>query len=263
MQFAFDLISDLHVDSWRQSLDWEHQATSPVCIIAGNVTGDQAELHRTLTDISKCYKATIYIDGEGEHINDCSDIGRNYHDIDRLCQSINNLVYLQDNCVIMNGVAVIGTNGWWTWDFDPDIDVDQAQAWFCHTTHHHTNVTEVISNLANSEAKYLSSSVLKLQRHPEVRKIVVVTNCVPYHCLIEHDQDLRSKYDVGVIGNKWMRQVIGNDLESKISHWCVGRYPGMFDKVIDGVRFVSNPRGHAQASWNQTVYFPRRFEIDI
>ena len=36
MTFAFDLISDLHIETWDK-FDWTGQATSPVCVIAGDI----------------------------------------------------------------------------------------------------------------------------------------------------------------------------------------------------------------------------------
>ena len=43
MQFAFDLISDLHVETW-DSFDWTGQATSPYCVVAGDVARDRQRL---------------------------------------------------------------------------------------------------------------------------------------------------------------------------------------------------------------------------
>ena len=40
MQFSFDLISDLHVETWDQ-FDWTHQPTSPYCVVAGDVSQDR------------------------------------------------------------------------------------------------------------------------------------------------------------------------------------------------------------------------------
>jgi len=40
MQFAFDLISDLHIETWPQ-FDWKDQATSPFCVVAGDIAKDR------------------------------------------------------------------------------------------------------------------------------------------------------------------------------------------------------------------------------
>jgi hypothetical protein len=37
------------------------------------------------------------------------------------------VVYLQDNVVVINGVAILGTNGWWGFDFDNTIDPEAVK----------------------------------------------------------------------------------------------------------------------------------------
>jgi hypothetical protein len=53
MTFAFDLISDLHIDTWKD-FDWTGQATSPYCVVAGDVTRDRAELLAALEHLGQC-----------------------------------------------------------------------------------------------------------------------------------------------------------------------------------------------------------------
>jgi hypothetical protein len=48
MNFSFDLISDLHVESWP-SFNWSDQVTSPYCVVAGDVARDRDVLVETLT----------------------------------------------------------------------------------------------------------------------------------------------------------------------------------------------------------------------
>ena len=44
MQLAFDLISDLHIGTWDGEFDWSGRATSPHCIVLGDVCEDRASL---------------------------------------------------------------------------------------------------------------------------------------------------------------------------------------------------------------------------
>jgi hypothetical protein len=68
MKFAFDLISDLHVETW-DSFDWTGQATSPYCVVAGDVARDrQLLLADVLKHLGECYPGGVfYIDGNDEH----------------------------------------------------------------------------------------------------------------------------------------------------------------------------------------------------
>ena len=36
MSMTFDLISDLHLDTWDGEFNWSGQPTSPVCVVAGD-----------------------------------------------------------------------------------------------------------------------------------------------------------------------------------------------------------------------------------
>ena len=131
MLFAFDLISDLHVDTWPQPFDWTGQATSPYCVVAGDVCRDRELLVQTLTHLGQCYPGGVfYIDGNDEHRWYLSDLGESYRELNQLIERIPNVVYLQDRLVIVNGVAFLATNGWWTYDLDLSIDAEQTSQWF-------------------------------------------------------------------------------------------------------------------------------------
>ena len=66
MTFAFDLISDLHVETWPK-FDWTGQATAPYCVVAGDVARDRGRLLETLYHLGECYLGGVfYIDGNEE-----------------------------------------------------------------------------------------------------------------------------------------------------------------------------------------------------
>ena len=126
MTFAFDLISDLHVETWN-NFDWSDQATSPYCVVAGDVARDRSRLLDTLEHLGRCYPGGVfYVDGNEEHKNQLDDLGASYRDLARDIDLIPNVVYMQDNVIIVNGVALIGTNGWWTYDFDDEFNLDDS-----------------------------------------------------------------------------------------------------------------------------------------
>jgi UDP-2,3-diacylglucosamine pyrophosphatase LpxH len=262
MKFAFDLISDLHVETWRQ-FDWQGQATSPFCVVAGDVAQDPTTVGKTLEHLSESYQAVFYIDGNDEHKSNWADIGGNYQDLTDAIEQIEDVVYLQDNVVIINGVAIVGTNGWWTWDFDPGADVAQTQQWFQQHYHCTAGTTEAITQLALSDAVYLAASIKKLQTHVDARQIVVVSHTVPLPELVQHDIPLNQSYRINIMGNSLMQDILSADTEHKIKTWCFGHYHGSVDQTIRGIRYVNNCRGRGDTNWNQSVYYPRRIEIEI
>lgn len=263
MTFAFDLISDLHVETWDQ-FDWTGQATSPYCVVAGDVARNRERLLGALKHLGQCYPGGVfYIDGNDEHKDYFHDLGASYKDLYKDIATISNVVYLHDNVVIINGVAVLATNGWWTYDFDPAIDVESSiqsiQDHFGITNSEAANITGVAYN----DSAYLINSVRKLQTHKEVSAIVIVSHTVPAPWLIAHDPELINTWRYNGMGNSEISRCIDADTENKIKMWCFGHYHMPVDQSLGGIQYLSNPRGRGNTKWCQSVYYPRRIEILI
>jgi hypothetical protein len=262
MQFAFDLISDLHLETWDQ-FDWAGQATSPVCIVAGDIAHNRRSVVDALTHLGQCYQAVFYIDGNDEHAGYSGSLNSSYQLMALQLQNIPNVVYLQDNVVVIDGVAVIGTNGWWGFDFDLGIDAEGAREWYKEKHIMDDSRLDAIRRMASTDAAYLTSSVRRLQTHQDVKKIVVVTHTVPDPALISHDIDLEGRLQFNSMGNRYMMQAIAADTEHKIHTWCFGHYHGSVDQIKSNIRFVNNCRGRGDTPYNQQVYYPRRILVDV
>lgn len=263
MQLTFDLISDLHVDTWDQPFDWEGQATAMLCVVAGDISRDRTVVQDTLTKLGERYKMVIYIDGNDEHRWTLNDLGQSYKSLVEETANIPNVTYLQDNVVIIDGVAFLGTNGWFSFDFDPDIDYDQTRLWFQDRYQVDRSVSDAIEAMSMQDFAYLARSVQRLQTHKDVRKIVLVTHTPPRVDLIQHDPEMANTYRINCSGNSYMSKVLEGDTENKITTWCFGHYHGDVDTTIDGVRYVNNCRGRGDTPWSKPVYYPRRIEITI
>jgi hypothetical protein len=260
MQFSFDLISDLHAHTWDQ-FNWHGQATSQICLVAGDVAKDHKDLEDVLSHLTECYQAVFYIDGNDEHKLNWDGIGSNFDSIESIISRCPGVTYLHDNVVIINGVAIVAANGWWTYNFDPNIDKNQCQAWFVDYCKTNTIVAELVDHLARIDTHYLVESVSKLQTHPDVKEIVVMTHTVPNARLVEHDIEIVGTYRMNTMGNSFMDLVLEADTERKISNWFFGHYHGSVDQIIDGVRYLNNPRGRGDTPWKQSVYHPLRIEV--
>ena len=265
MTFAFDLISDLHIETWP-NFNWTGQATSPVCVVAGDVSDDHVLVKQTLTHLGKCYQLVLYIDGNDEQKYGMIDGETECHeDIKKLVNGIPNVVYLHDNVVVTNGVAILAANGWWTWDFDTTIELEQLHDWFCNgrVLKCKPFVPDRILDMAKSDVIYLYNSIKKLQTHPDVKRIVIVTHTVPGVDLIEHDLSLIGTYRYNIIGNSYMRDILTADTQNKIQHWCMGHYHSNIDQEINGVRYVNNCRGRGDSDYKKSVYYPKRIEVNF
>jgi hypothetical protein len=175
------------------------------------------------------------------------------------------VTYLQDNVVVIDGVAVIGTNGWWGYDLDENIDRDHCKQhmvdWYAQIMPDKEINPEELSDLSRRDVAYLVNSVQRLQTHNDVKKIVIVTHTVPGANLIKHDINLSGTTQFNHMGNRLMHLVHTNDTEKKISHWCFGHYHGSVDQNINGIRFVNNCRGRGDTPYRQDAYFPKRIDV--
>jgi len=265
MSFAFDLISDLHLETWTGEFEWTGQPTSPVCVVAGDVSSDPRIVRNCLKHLSNCYAAVFYIDGNDEHRYRYHELGQSYQELARSVNRLNRVTYLQDNVVVIDGVAVIGTNGWWGYDLDENIDRDHCKQYMVDWYHKIMPDKEInpeeLSDLSRRDVAYLVNSVQRLQTHNDVKKIVIVTHTVPGANLIKHDINLSGTTQFNHMGNRLMHLVHTNDTEKKISHWCFGHYHGSVDQTINGIRFVNNCRGRGDTPYRQDAYFPKRIDV--
>jgi len=262
MQIVFDLISDLHLDH-TDSFNWTGMATSSVCVVAGDVSRDLEVVRSTLEHLGQCYRAVFYIDGNNEHYYNSDSLNTSYSMLSEMIEPIENVVYLQNNCVIINGIAIVGTNGWWTWDLDPAIDQDQCKLWYRDKYQVNHNATDSIHDMAYHDAAYLMHSIKKLQTHPDVKKIVIVTHTVPDAELIDHDITLADTYEFNKMGNSLIQHVLNSDTENKIDTWCFGHYHNSVDTLVNGIRYVNNCRGRDGDDCWQPIYNPKRIVVNI
>jgi hypothetical protein len=207
----------------------------------------------------------FYIDGNDEHTYNYHRIGQSYQELARSINRLHRVTYLQDNVVVIDGVAILGTNGWWGYDLDENINRDDCKQhmtdWYAKKMPGFEINPEEISDMSRRDVAYLVNSVQRLQTHNDVKKIVIVTHTVPGAHLIQHDIELAGTTQFNHMGNRLMHLVHTNDTERKINTWCFGHYHGNVDKTIQGIRFVNNCRGRGDTSYRQDVYFPKRIEI--
>jgi len=259
--FSFDLIGDLHMESWETELDIS--PTAPYCIITGDVSRDRTLLVHTLERFGKEYAGVFYIDGNDEHRDFLPSLSDSYKFLHSSLDGIENVVYLQDNLVIINGVAIISTNGWWTYDFDPTIDHNLVVEWFSDYTRVTTAMASSIVKVAYHDVAYLMSCIKRLQKHPDIKSVVVVTHTLPMPSLVSHDVDLVGHPRFNCLGNELLPMILKEDSENKIKVWCFGHYHKSVDRYFGGVRYINNCRGRGDTEYCQTVYYPKRIEINF
>jgi predicted phosphohydrolase len=259
--FSFDLISDLHVGDLDE-FDWEGQPTSLYCIVAGDLAKDRAQLLDCLEHLGKRYKQVFYIDGNTEHKYYWNDMARSYRELEEDIAHIPNITFLNQRVCIANGLAIVGVNGWWTYDLDPNLDQEQAWLFALDQYKISESVGSMLLEYAYKDAHYLATTIERLQEHEEVNKILIVSHTVPMQELIKHDSELSDTYIFNLMGNSELAECLQLDKQNKITNWVFGHYHGRVDQAHYNIRFCNNPKGRANDVINDP-YFPLRIEIEL
>jgi hypothetical protein len=229
---GFDLISDLNLTP-LDNFNWEGKATSLYCIIAGNISDDLPTIRQTLLHLSNYYQGIFYTLGSMEY-NNTNDVLKRTDEIHKLCRTVKNVAVMHHHVVIVDGIAVVGANGWYgnVVSTDPQID-------------------ELIEQHRNEDILYLKNTIEKLQKHIDVKKIVVVSNSVPSPNLYfgEHPPTIESQLNLSI--------ALLSDSEAKVSHWAFGTYEKVVDIHISGINYINN------GCFRRNPYWAKRIEVTL
>ena len=229
MKIGFDVISDLNLLPDEQ-FSWEGKATSLYCIIAGNISNDLRTIHQTLLHLSHFYQGVFYTAGTLEY-EGVSNISTRTDELVKLCKTIRNLAYLHNHVVIIDGVAIVGINGWYDINFNYTLLNSAA-----------------IESERYEDIGYLSNTLEKLQLHLDVKKIIIVSHSPPgpelYFGQVPDQIETIPSLQLALI----------KDLENKITHWIYGKYDKTVDTVIDNINYVNN------SYYKRNPYWAKRIE---
>lgn len=248
----FDLISDLYLDS-LDGFNWEDKVTSLFCIVAGNIADDHDLLFDFLEYIAQFYEGVFFIDGDLEHDMFEGDFDRSYASLRDNIHGMDDVFFLHENIIILPGITLLATNGWTTFDFTSNNEINDTMEFLEMSQ----NVPQVVANrifkLAVTDQHYMYNSIESCQDMEEVENLMVVTNSVPIADFIMHDDDYDGTLLGDISGNSGLVDCLTNDPKKKVTTWIFGKYPGDIDYEIDGVRFVNNPG----LTKDLSIYYPK------
>jgi Calcineurin-like phosphoesterase len=255
----FDLISDLHIDQWPKDklLNFRGLGTSLNCVVAGDVSQDLKTTRDFIFRLADAYQTVIFVDGNHEHKPSYDNIYANCEWFEREFDKSKNITYLWDTSCVIDKTAFIGSNGWWTFDYlEPVIPRIESIDAFCYNEDC-SNATAIgIWDAAIENSEFLSNVVTDFNRLPQIEHIVMVTHTPPRKDLFDINIDL-SSVDLAKLHNSSIQDVLLHDSKKKITTWCFGHYhDAAVDKTIDGIRYVSHPRGNPNDSLFP-VYYPK------
>ncbi len=216
MTIGFDIISDLNLKE-GEVFDWEGKPTSLFCLVAGNISSDLTTVLKVLHHLSTQYQGVFFIDGSLEAQDPYVKDDR-VDMLGKLSERVRNVVYLHNNDVVVDGVAIVGINGWYK-NFETNSASDEMQ---------------LQANFLD-DLLYLQKTIERLQLHVDVRKIIVVSNCVPSNKLYFGEE-------VGPLSSITLDNVESSDTENKISHWVYATHGKIVDTMFNSINYVNNPK---------------------
>lgn len=224
---GFDVISDLNL-SPNDSFNWENKATSLYCIVAGNVSSNLRTIRQTLLHLSRFYQGVFYVPGMLEYSGAVLISDRVIELLD-ITSGIPNVCMLHQQVAVIDGIAIAGVNGW--------SSVGSG-----------TEFSNFLEGMARQEDMlYLRNSISKLQRHLDVKKIIVVTNAVPR-------SDLYFKENPDYIEDQTpLCDTLHSDTEHKVTHWVFGTYEKVVDTTLDNINYVNNPKPSKSPYWAKRI----------
>lgn len=228
MLLGFDIISDLHLEP-NDSFNWESKATSLYCLVAGNISNDLRTIEQTLRHLARFYHSIFYTPGFLEY-KAIEDIHQRTSDISLLCNNITGVTMLNHHVIVVDGVAIMGSNGWYGVNEKFGI-VDQAQ-------------TDVYRY---EDLAYLQITIKKLQIHLDVKKIVIVSGSVPKLSLYYGEHPITALNEIS------LDVTLSADTQKKIVAWVFGTYEKIVDTNIDNIRYLNNPYLKGLPYWAKRI----------
>lgn len=230
-EIGFDIIGELFINP-NDSFNWENKATSLYCIVTGNVSSDMRVLVQVLAHLAKYYQGVFYVPGVLEY-ETAENIMERANEIAQICSRIPNVILLHQSVIVVDGVGVMGINGW-------------SDAGSVNT------VPEMIRTAARYEdTKYLNATLEKLQRHLDVKKIILVSNAVP-------KEELYFGEEPTVVYDQIpLTSTLHVDTEKKVKHWVFGTYTKNVDTVINDIQYLNNPY------LGKNPYWPKRLTVSV
>ena len=255
--FSIDIVSDLHIDQWDPAykikykcgevkdkpLNWETlNIQNKILIIAGDISDDLDRSVKYLDDVSNYYDQILFVDGNHEHVNNYPNLYSN--------QLINKKIqnpkvsYLSENTFVKNGVAFIGTCGWW--DNKSTQEYTYFKEWIPHLTkEQNMEFCDNVKEQAKIQADEIENRLKVLEQDRSIKTVVIVTHCVPLleFCDIGSENTELNKHFTEILKKKY----------SKLKCWVFGHTHQHFNKEVNGVLFRANGRGRPE-DWNREQY---------
>lgn len=187
--------------------------------------------------LSTHYLGVFFIDGSLEHLT-FERYSSNIKLLESVIESIPNVMYLHNNVVILDGIALIAVNGWWANCEEPEDFRDAAR----------------LELMRMDDIEYLRRTISTMQIHPDVEDIVIISNGLP-----SADVLFGNTKCVDIPADEPPNTCLEIDLEKKVRHWVFGSHPVSTAVTINDIQYYSNAKYRTEPYWPARVAIKPRF----
>jgi hypothetical protein len=253
-KIKIDILSDLHIDHWTfnyktkypcgiiKNIPFKNVKTeSNYLIVAGDISDNIYNSIEYLNILSENYEKILFVDGNHEHINKYPEL----YDTNYINSLINNekIIYLTNKPYIIDKTVFLGACGWW--DYNNLNNIEKCTNYFKNWINHFTkndnmNFINNVIKQSKKECENLHKLLNIYQTNNNINNIVLITHTVPYIEFCDNDKE---EYENDNFSTQYNTQYNNLLKYNKISHWIFGHAHQDWDKIINNIRFVSNPRG--------------------
>jgi hypothetical protein len=172
---------------------------------------------QVLIHLSGKYQAVFFVPGKLEY-EQCESLSVRTKELLAITDGIPNVSILYNSVIVVDGVALLGSNGWG--NIENTLDSK--------------NITMTAAKY--EDFTYLVSCLGKLQKHLDVKKVVVITSAVP------KEELYFGEVPTNVVDQIPLHNILESDTEKKVSHWIFGTYDKPVDTTIDNINYISNSK---------------------
>jgi len=270
-----DVCSDLHVDSWKESiiqgipghkqwmgepfqstfvyLDWEQYRNpeSTVLVIAGDVANNFMITSHVVEAAAAEYEHVVVVEGNHDHYMNDMTIDSGAEFFKNLISRFSNAYHLDgETSLLLDGVLFIGSTAWYdfkAYETRGIYDSTAKRMWknYSNDSRFPDFDGKSVESIAMVQALKLSDQVRAANNNDEVRQIVVTTHMSPRADLMEwKDGDNIWNGLTPSYVNTALQNVIDANTEGKITHWIYGHTHARQMVDREGIIYINNARGY-------------------
>lgn len=270
-----DFCSDLHVDAWFSAtqlhdpnrrmwsgepfksmfyhIDWRQYKNpdSRVLVIAGDIANTMLTSFQVVAAASEEYEYVVVVEGNHDHYDNDKNVDEGNAFFTQLLAQYPNVYHLKhDTGLLLDGVAFLGTTGWYdfkAFEGHGISDFAAKRAWnsYSNDSRYPDFNGKAVESIAAEQAINLAAQVKTASEDDAIESIVVTTHMSPRADIMEWKpadpiwNALTPSYVNTALG-----QVLDADVNNKIRYWVYGHTHKRQMVEIDGVIYANNARGY-------------------